>query len=579
MMRLRKVKPVRVVATQVAAGTDVTQNLATALAMIDRASEVSPDLVVLPEFMNHASWYEGGPSHCASVSVPLEGSFLQAIQAKARAYRTFVVVNCSLLEGDRCTGTSLLYDRSGRLVGRSDKQVLMGHENDMLVPAAEASSVVSTEIGRIGLYSCMDGVIFETPRGLAVGGAQILVNSLNSFAFDEAALHVPVRAAENKVFVVASNKVGPLVPNPEAVSRMTGIPAHFLHGAGESQIVAPDGMVLARAPAVGATFVFADIDPSEANDKRRPDGTDVFAARRPELYGPLAKPATTALAMTETPERVTIATYQGPDGRSAIDAATHAMGLAAEAGVKLVVLPELFGLGPKLSNPVDALARAEGMVECLTRACASHGIHVALSTIRRANTGLEHAGLVLGPTGVVLAQPQLHRSERHASWVTQLGDKLAIAALPFGRVALAVGEDTAFPETFRLAALAGAELVLAPFHAEERWETELGLLERAAENRLCIVAATRPTAAGTSLIATLEEDFTLMSSWKSRVFDAQISRPIVTRSTAKPGLNAAEIHPMRTHNKVLSHRTHLIENRPWRLASALVARASTPEPA
>ena len=45
----------------------------------------------------------------------------------------------------------------------------------------------------------------ETPRGLAVRGAQLLINSLNSFAFDEASLHIPVRAPENKVFVISDD--------------------------------------------------------------------------------------------------------------------------------------------------------------------------------------------------------------------------------------------------------------------------------------------------------------------------------------------------------------------------------------
>lgn len=89
----------------------------------------------------------------------------------------------------------------------------------------------------------MDGVIFETPRGLALRGAQVLGNSLNSFALDEASLHVPVRAAENRVFVVAANKVGPLVPEGllEAVAARIKEAPRFLHGAGERPDRRPEG--------------------------------------------------------------------------------------------------------------------------------------------------------------------------------------------------------------------------------------------------------------------------------------------------------------------------------------------------
>ena len=151
--------------------------------------------------------------------------------------------------------------------------------------------MVETPFGRVGLYSCMDGVINETPRMLAVEGAQVLLNSLNSFALDEASLHVPVRAVENRVWVVAANKVGPLVPDRSIalVAARVGVPADLLHGAGESQIVAPDGRVVACGPRRGEAVVIADLDVEEADDKTRPDGTEVLAARRPELYGPIAE--------------------------------------------------------------------------------------------------------------------------------------------------------------------------------------------------------------------------------------------------------------------------------------------------
>ena len=113
----------------------------------------------------------------------------------------------------------------GEVLAVSDKQVLMGSERDHLDPATERSTVLHTPFGRVGLYSCMDGVINETPRMLAVEGAQLLLNSLNSFALDEASLHIPVRAVENRVWVVAANKVGPLVPERSiaAVAERVGV--------------------------------------------------------------------------------------------------------------------------------------------------------------------------------------------------------------------------------------------------------------------------------------------------------------------------------------------------------------------
>lgn len=92
-------------------------------------------------------------------------------------------------------------------------------------------------------------------------------------------------------------------------------------------------------------------------------------------------------------------------------------------------------------------------------------------------------------------QVQLHRTGRHP-WATALGTGLEIFELPWGRLAIVVGDDAIFPETFRLAALADADVVAVPFTPSETWELRLGLLERAAENRLNVVAAGHADPAG-----------------------------------------------------------------------------------
>ena len=51
----------------------------------------------------------------------------------------------------------------------------------------------------------------------------------------------------------------------------------------------------------GATVVVADIEPGWADDKTRPDGSDLFLARRPRLYGPPAGPPTGNISKTTPP--------------------------------------------------------------------------------------------------------------------------------------------------------------------------------------------------------------------------------------------------------------------------------------
>ena len=55
---------IKVAAVQFHVGPEISKNLDTALRMIDTAAQKQPDLVVLPEFINHCSWYdESAPTH------------------------------------------------------------------------------------------------------------------------------------------------------------------------------------------------------------------------------------------------------------------------------------------------------------------------------------------------------------------------------------------------------------------------------------------------------------------------------------------------------------------------------------
>ncbi len=567
-------KPVRVAALQFAVADDVAANLATCLRLIDRAAAHRPQVMVLPEFINHIAWYRDA-EHCHRVAVDLDGDFLASIAARARQHRCYIKVNVTLRRANgKVTGTNILFGPEGARLAVNDKQVLMGNENNFLEPATENGPVTLTPLGALGMYACMDGVINEVARGLALRGAQLLLNSLNSFAHDEASLHIPVRAAENKVFVVAANKVGDLVPAhlTRAVAERLKIAPRFLRGAGESQIVAPDGSVLAKAPREGEAVVVADVDMSQAENKLRPDGTHIFATRRPELYGPIAQPPTNGERRIGAAS-VSAAVYQPrADGPVAVEEAAEAIVEAARAGVQLIVLPELFYLpAGRVEDPAEAVAQSQRMVATLQAALRSAAAECGVITtlVDDAAGGFQHLGILLTGQGLLHRQPQLHRAGRHP-WVDTLGDRLRFTDLPWGRLAIVVGNDSIYPETFRLAALQNVEVVGVPTTLLERWEMQTGLLERAAENRMNLVVASRPGAAGTSAVIAITEDFTLWTEWQ-RPFEGNINYPHVTRATAQPGLTCAQIHPAAAANRTISHRTNVVEGRPWRLAGAITA--------
>jgi len=539
---------IRVSAIQFAVTSDVDDNLKTCLRMIDTAAKNEPDIIVTPEFINHILWFED-TEHCWRVSVDLDSDFLKAIGAKAKEHNCYIKVNVTLRRTHpTVTGTNILFDPHGNQIAVTDKQILMGNENNYLTPATEPAQIINTPFGNLGMYCCMDGVIPEPARALAVRGAHILLNSLNSFAHDEASLHIPVRSGENKVFVVAANKIGALVPPhmAQAVADRLKIPAEAIAGAGESQILAPDGTILAKAPKLGEAAIYADIEVDDAHNKLRPDGTDILAARRPPLYNPIADSPSPRIIPAGA-ESITAAVYQpaSSDLNEIIEV------IKQSKDVQLLVLPEL------------TLDSTSLLVELQT---ALQDSNTFIATSIQENDS--HIGILINKDGILLKQPQLHLCGR-LPWATNLGDKLNVIDLPWGRLAIVVGGDAIYPEVFRLAVLQDVDVVAVPTKVLEAWEMTHGFLERSAENRMNVVVAAQPSEAGTSAIFALDKDFTLWTQWE-KPFDGNINYPLITRAPNASGLTQAPIYPALASNRVISQKTNLVENRPWWLAKGII---------
>ena len=515
---------------QFATGTDLDENLTTCLRMLDAAAAEGAELVVMPEFCNHLSVYDD-QDHCRSVAVSLDGPWLGALARRSAEHGVYTSLTVTVLRtGNRVTATNVLINPDGKIVATADKQMLMGNERVHLSPGAEVSPVADTAFGPVGVYSCMDGVTFEVPRSFAVRGARLLLNSLNSFALDEARLHIPVRAVENGVFVVAANKVGPLLPGEQvpAFSQVLGVPPEALNGAGESQIVAPDGTVLAMAPRRGEAVAVTDLDLSLVEPER-------LGGRRPEVYGPLAQSRTVRPATGLGSEVIAACV---PGAQSDPGLVDQAIG----AGASLVVLPELTPPPPNIPP----------------------GVLVVTTALREE----QHLGQVWSTDGIVHEQAQIHHCDRHPG-VTRLGTEMSLYPTPFGDLAIVVGDDHRYPESFRLAAIAGAHLVAVCWQPASPWECDLALLERAAENRISVVACGPPG----PLAATMLLDPPADSLWnpeRSSPYNGTINTPVITRAALDDDLLIGTLHPGRAVNREVSKNTDLVGGRPWKAAAALV---------
>jgi predicted amidohydrolase len=327
--------------------------------------------------------------------------------------------------------------------------------------------------------------------------------------------------------------------------------------------------------------VLADIDVGRARARRRPDGTDLLALRRPELYGPVAQDVP-PLPATGAPE-VRVAAVQA--GCGDLEALAGAVTELAGRGVELIVLPELASEPDGVvTDPAAAALAGRALVERLVAALSGTESHVVVSVVEADHadgaagpgTGelaYAHVGLVLDRDGIKVHQPALHRPARHAGWQAVLGDRVKVLATSFGRLSVLVGDDALVPEAGRLAVLGGAEVVAVPFSVAEPTDLALALPERCAENRVCLVAASRPDVDGASGAFDPPENPVWSRADRPAPFDGTINDPDRHLAGVEAGSLVVTLHPARAAEKLITTDTDLVFGRRPELRASLVAPA------
>jgi predicted amidohydrolase len=149
-------------------------------------------------------------------------------------------------------------------------------------------------------------------------------------------------------------------------------------------------------------------------------------------------------------------------------AGTAAVGEAAAAGARLIVLPELSDTGYVFSGPGEArhLAAPAGdsrTLRCWQQLAAAHSAVIAGGFCELAADGrLYNSAAVVDGSGVLALYRKAHLWDAEKLVFTPGAAPPPVVTLPFGRVGLMICYDLEFPEWVRLTALAGADLVAAP---------------------------------------------------------------------------------------------------------------------
>jgi N-carbamoylputrescine amidase len=140
---------------------------------------------------------------------------------------------------------------------------------------------------------------------------------------------------------------------------------------------------------------------------------------------------------------------------------------AAACGAKLIVLPEASSTGYMFSSPEEAAAAAEPVpdgpaCQAWSQLCARLGVHVVAGVIERAAGAIYNAAVLIGPGGHLGTFRKVHlwNDEKRLYAPGDLG--FPVFDTRIGRIGMHICYDGWFPESYRLCAVAGADIVCVP---------------------------------------------------------------------------------------------------------------------
>lgn len=236
------------------------------------------DLVVLPELALSGYLFVSA-EEAVGLSEPIPGGAgVTRLIGLARRENLSLAVGLAervdTTNGFRLFNSAVLLTPAGlalhyRKVHLFDRETLVFTRGDLGFPVATLPGPAGI---RVGLMVCFDWRFPEAARSLALAGADLIAHPSN-LVKPWCQQSMITRCLENRVYAITANRFG---------TEERG--GHSLTFTGQSQIVDPDGVVLARAADAEDALVLLDLDPLTARSKAANSRNDLFADRVPGQY-------------------------------------------------------------------------------------------------------------------------------------------------------------------------------------------------------------------------------------------------------------------------------------------------------
>ncbi len=228
-------------------------------------------LIVLPELALSGYYFADAAEALRLSEDPAASPRLDALAELCQRRKLHLVLGFAERAGEHCYNSAALIGPGG-IIDIYRKLHLFGGEKHTLTAGDRAPRVHAVHDARVAMIICFDWAFPELSRMLALRGVQILCHPCN-LVLAHCQQAMQTRCLENRVYALTANRFGS-DRRPQGELRFTG----------RSQITAPDGTVLRRAPAQRRELYLTDITPAWADDKHITATNDLLADRRPEFY-------------------------------------------------------------------------------------------------------------------------------------------------------------------------------------------------------------------------------------------------------------------------------------------------------
>jgi predicted amidohydrolase len=461
------------------------KNVTALLNLVEEAAQHEARLIVLPEMATTGYCWESR-AEVAPYVEPIPGPTTERFQQVAASHGCIIAL--SLPEVDPSTE---VYYNSMALIGPEGvigsyrkihsyiSEPRWARDGDLGMPVWE------TPLGRLAGLICMDAEYFESARIPALHSADVLLFPTNWLDEKSPSGTWMARAFENGVYFIGANRYG----------KERGV-----QFSGGSCVLNPDGSIQAYLDD-GEGIVYGEVDLSRCRDKRwgptkeEPWG-DRLADRRPSEYltlinntylweplryhslyelGELPPGQLSCVAIVQTNLQEWGAQPASLDATQTLRSVVHTLINDHDpARPDVLVLPELILPGPApSSDEEDIIAHFQhGAIEipgpesaALVELANELQISLVLGVAERVHGPVPtyyNTVLLIDPEGIYGTYRKLHLTARDRLWASPGDVGLPTYDTPTGRIGLATGYDVLFPETLRILAAKGADLVCAP---------------------------------------------------------------------------------------------------------------------